>query len=54
MSRWVALGAAGLEARALRVGRRDIAYFKYLFESYEGVAIHSASSRTHCSRNQSS
>lgn len=36
---WTSLGPAGLEARVLRVARRDIAYFKYLFESYEGVAI---------------
>ncbi|HZR82519.1 MAG TPA: DUF4911 domain-containing protein [Candidatus Binatia bacterium] len=38
-ARWTDLGAAGLSACALRVRRRDIAYFKYLFESYEGVAI---------------
>jgi len=33
------LEQAGLAAVAFRVGRRDIAFFKYLFESYEGVAI---------------
>lgn len=30
---------AELWARVLRVAREDIAYFKFLFESYEGVAI---------------
>lgn len=36
---WTHLGSAGLVARALRVARREVSYFKYLFESYEGVAI---------------
>ncbi len=36
---WSALGASGLVGRALLVPRREIAYFKYLFESYEGLAI---------------
>jgi Domain of unknown function (DUF4911) len=36
---WTPLEPAGLVAIALRVPRRDISYFKYLFESYEGVAI---------------
>jgi Domain of unknown function (DUF4911) len=36
---WTRLGSAGLDARALLVSRRDIAFWKHLFESYEGVAI---------------
>ena len=36
---WSPLAQAGLVARALRVPRREVAYFKYLFESYEGLAI---------------
>lgn len=36
---WTFLEDAGLVAIAFRVARRDIAYFKYLFESYEDVAI---------------
>jgi len=36
---WTRLGSAGLDARALLVARRDIAFWKHLFESYEGVAI---------------
>ena len=36
---WTALADPAVHARALRVARDDIAYFKYLFESYEGVAI---------------
>lgn len=37
--RWTVLRDAELWARVLRVAREDIAYFKFLFESYEGVAI---------------
>jgi len=37
--RWSLLGDAALWARVIRVQREDIAYFKHLFESYEGVAI---------------
>lgn len=36
---WSRLSDAGLVAKAIRVQRVEIAYFKYLFESYEGVAI---------------
>jgi hypothetical protein len=36
---WTRLDDAGLWARVLRVARGDIAFFKFLFESYEGVAI---------------
>jgi hypothetical protein len=36
---WTALGGAALWARVLRVLTKDIAFFKFLFESYEGVAI---------------
>jgi len=36
---WTRLGSAGLDARALLVSRRDIAFWKHLFESYEGVAV---------------
>ena len=36
---WSQLRDAELWARVLRVAREDIAYFKVLFESYEGVAI---------------
>jgi hypothetical protein len=36
---WAPLADPAVHARALRVARDDIAYFKYLFESYEGVAI---------------
>ena len=36
---WSQLRDAALWARVLRVAREDIAYFKFLFESYEGVAI---------------
>src|SRR5215472_4331508 len=36
---WRPLADRALRARAIRVARDDIAYFKYLFESYEGVAI---------------
>jgi len=36
---WTRLGASGLLARALLVSRRDIAFWKHLFESHEGVAI---------------
>ncbi len=37
--RWSLLGDAALWARVIRVVREDIAYFKHLFESYEGVGI---------------
>jgi hypothetical protein len=36
---WTSLAPAGLAACALRVPRREISTLKYLFESYEGVAI---------------
>ena len=36
---WSPLTDPDVQARAIRVAREDIAYFKYLFESYEGVAI---------------
>lgn len=36
---WWPLRDAELWARVLRVAREDIAYFKFLFESYEGVGI---------------
>lgn len=36
---WTPLRGAELWARVLRVVRSDIAFFKFLFESYEGVAI---------------
>ena len=36
---WTRLPAAGVSACALRVAERDIAYWKNLFESYEGLAI---------------
>ena len=36
---WVELEPAGLVATALRVSRREIAYFKYLFESYEVTLV---------------
>lgn len=36
---WSALRGDELHARVIRVAREEIAYFKYLFESYEGVAI---------------
>lgn len=36
---WTRLGSAGLDARALLVARRDIAFWKHVFESHEGVAI---------------
>lgn len=36
---WYALCDAELWARVIRVAREDIAYFKFLFESYEGVAL---------------
>ncbi|MEI8359147.1 MAG: DUF4911 domain-containing protein [Deltaproteobacteria bacterium] len=36
---WTRLETAGVDARAFRVWRRDIAFWKHLFESYEGVAI---------------
>lgn len=36
---WSLLADAELWARVIRVAREDIAYFKFLFESYEGVAI---------------
>jgi hypothetical protein len=38
-SSWSRLRDAELWARVIRVAREDIAYFKVLFESYEGVAI---------------
>jgi hypothetical protein len=38
-SPWVPLRDAELWARVIRVAREEIAYFKFLFESYEGVAI---------------
>jgi hypothetical protein len=38
-SAWTLLAGAGMCARVLRVLRGDIAFFKFLFESYEGVAI---------------
>jgi hypothetical protein len=36
---WSLLADAALWARVIRVQREDIAFFKHLFESYEGVAI---------------
>jgi uncharacterized protein DUF4911 len=36
---WSPLRGAALLACAIDVAREEIAYFKYLFESYEGVAI---------------
>lgn len=36
---WHLLRDAELWARVIRVARGDIAYFKFLFESYEGVAL---------------
>lgn len=36
---WHDLRDAELWARVIRVAREDIAYFKFLFESYEGVAL---------------
>lgn len=36
---WTPLRGAELWARVLRVVRADIAFFKFLFESYEGVGI---------------
>ena len=36
---WTPLRDAELWARVLRVVRADIAFFKFLFESYEGVGI---------------
>jgi hypothetical protein len=36
---WTPLRNAELWVRVLRVVRGDIAFFKFLFESYEGVAI---------------
>ncbi|MFM7140377.1 MAG: hypothetical protein ACKO2K_00450 [Alphaproteobacteria bacterium] len=36
---WTRLGSAGLDARALLVARKDIAFWKHVFESHEGVAI---------------
>lgn len=36
---WTRLAPAGLDVRALRVARRDVSFLKFLFESYEGVAI---------------
>ena len=36
---WTALRGAELWARTIRVARVDIAFFKSLFETYEGVAI---------------
>ncbi|MEW6268873.1 MAG: DUF4911 domain-containing protein [Thermodesulfobacteriota bacterium] len=36
---WTPLRGAELWARVIRVEREEIAYFKFLFESYEGVAI---------------
>lgn len=36
---WSLLGDAALWARVIRVAREDIAYFKHLFESYEGVGL---------------
>jgi hypothetical protein len=36
---WHLLRDAELWARVIRVAREDIAYFKFLFESYEGVGI---------------
>jgi hypothetical protein len=36
---WSLLADAELWARAIRLAREDIAYFKSLFECYEGVAI---------------
>ena len=38
-SAWHDLRDAELWARVIRVAREDIAYFKFLFESYEGVAL---------------
>ncbi|HEY8515226.1 MAG TPA: DUF4911 domain-containing protein [Candidatus Binatia bacterium] len=36
---WTPLRDAELWARVLRVEREEVAYFKFLFESYEGVGI---------------
>jgi hypothetical protein len=36
---WHDLRDAALWARVIRVAREDLAYFKCLFESYEGVAL---------------
>ena len=36
---WHLLRDAELWARVIRVAREDIAYFKFLFESYEGVGL---------------
>lgn len=36
---WERLAAAGLWARAIRVPRSDVAYWKHLYESFEDVAI---------------
>ena len=36
---WQRLGAAGLQARALRIQRADVAFFKHIFESYEEVGM---------------
>jgi len=36
---WTPLRGAELWARVIRVARQEIAFFKFLFESYEGVAI---------------
>ncbi len=36
---WSLLADAELWARAIRLAREDIAFFKSLFECYEGVAI---------------
>ena len=37
--RWCPLEAAGLWARALRIPRSEVAYWKHLYESFEHVAI---------------
>jgi hypothetical protein len=36
---WTPLGEAGLEALAWRVRRREVAYWKHLFESFEYVGL---------------
>jgi hypothetical protein len=36
---WVPLGDSGLHARALRVARPEVAFFKHILESYEEVGI---------------
>lgn len=36
---WERLAAAELWARAIRVPRSDVAYWKHLYESFEDVAI---------------